>query len=46
MIKIRIGQNNQGEITSFSNPTRLSKGFAINTAMDPVIENTTKIIKN
>jgi hypothetical protein len=44
MIKIRIGQNIQGEIASLSNPTRLSTGFATITEIEPVIENTSKII--
>ena len=44
MIKIRIGQNNQGETISLSKSTRCNTGLAIHTATEPVIENTTKII--
>ncbi len=46
MIKIRIGQKIQGDNNSFFNPSTFNNGLAIQSANEPVIEKTNKIIKS
>ena len=46
MIKIRTGQKIQGDNDSLSIPSVLNNGLATQSANDPVIEKTKKIINS
>ena len=46
MIDILIGQKTQGDKAVLSRPIKSNRGFAIHTAIDPVTENTIRIITN
>ena len=46
MIKIRAGQNIQGDNKFLSIESKLSIGFAAQSASEPVIEKTNKIISS